>query len=357
MAIEPKQTLMGALYEEAISRDQEPMFLLDFFGKSPEEIHIGATRRVRIDVIRAGKKVAADVVPGSGRGNPNKTTRYTATEYDLPLFWEEAHITANDLLAAFPGDDPYAPMSQEQKMRIQTAREQKAMHGKIRRAMAKMAADALTTGKVTLTNSDTIDFKKKSTLTATPRPNFASATGDPFKAITDMATKIHQAGKMRPNVAMFGVKAFDAFRGNAKVKADFDNRRTDPGYIRPEEMRMGASMQGRLRVGDVALDMYVFSDSYENSSGTDTPYIPDDIIILLNSTARLDVAYGAVDVLPQYVSQYEDMGFPSPPEFVRGMTVPFAYNQPPSGAVVGVQAAPLVIPVAIDTIGTITNVV
>ncbi|MFW6312259.1 MAG: major capsid protein [Spirochaetota bacterium] len=351
--------IMAAAYDEMRVRRQsnQPRFLMNFFGKTPQERTISNTDVIDIDVQRSNRKVAADVVRGGGQSNRNLPTRFTAEEYKVPLYSEEAPITAHQLYKRGIGQNPYDVSGDQRTALVRLVNEaQLKMTDKIELEMERMASEALLSGTITLRNSESLDFKKKGGHSLTPSTKWDAADPDILGDIEDHCQTIHQAGQLKPNTAIFGQIAWDLFWRDSDVQAALDKRFIEPGRISPAEVADGAVYQGRMWFGSYALDMYTYPQWYDNSSGTAVDYVTTDSVIIFNRMARLDKAFGAIELLPQSVSRYSEMGLPSLPAFVPGEMVPFAYEAPPSALMVGVQSAPVLIPVAIDTIGTIDNV-
>ena len=346
--------VMTSLYDEKMQSGQVNTFLLNLFGKNPQELIISETEKVNTDVIRDNRLVAVDVLRGGGEGNKNVVGKYTAHEYAAPLYWEESPITANMLNKRLPGVDPYQETGRMEALAYWASRAQVDNTNKILRAMEKMAAEALQSGSITLSNEDSLDFGKKSEHTITPSTKWDNS-GDPIGDLETLADILHQDGKMKPNTLIFGASAWDAFINNSNVQTYLDNRRIEPGMLAPGETIEGAKTWGAFDVGQYRFVVYIYNDFYD-SSGTATPYVTTDSVIMMNSMARLTKAFCAVEVLPQFENDYREQGMPSLPQFQPGEFIPFVYEMPPSSLMAGVQSAPLVIPTAIDTIGTLTNV-
>ena len=344
---------MAAAYDERLLA-QPPMFLSNMFGKNPTELLLSETEKIDIDVIRDDRKLAVDVTRGGGAGNTNTSNRFSAHEYQVPLYWEEAPITASMLNKRLPGFDPFQPVDRMQALAYHAAKIQAAQALKIRRAMEYQAAEALLSGTITLINSDSLDFKKKGTHHATPGTKWDNA-GDPIADIQALADIIFKDGKMKPDTLIFGAIAFTDFIGNAKVLAYLNTRYVEPGRLAPGDVVQGAKLWGRLTIGQYVFDIYIYDEFYD-VSGTATPYVTTDSVIIMNRNARLVKAFGAVEILPQCREEYRRLGMPMVPEFQPGQITPFAYEKPPAALIAGVQSAPVMIPTAIDTFGDLYNV-
>lgn len=351
--------IMAAAYDELRERrggSDQPRFLMSFFGKTPQERTVSETDRVDVDVRRSNRTVAADVIRGGGQGNSNMPERFSAKEYKVPLYWEESPITAYQLYKRGLGQNPYDVSSGNRAKLVRLVNDvQFKQTDKIELEMERMASEGLLSGTITLRNTESLDFGKKSGHSVTPSTKWDNS-GDPLTDIESMCQTIHQDGNVKPNIAVFGQSAWDVFINNATVQAELDKRFIQPGRINPAEVMDGAVYQGRMWFGSYQLDLYTYPQWYENAAGSNVDYITTDSVVIFNTMARYDKVFGAVELLPQYEAMYRDMGLPMLPGFVPGQMVPFAYEKPPTAFMAGVQSAPLLIPVAIDTIGTLDNV-
>lgn len=346
------QRAMLEAYEEGVSQDPEQYFLSNLFR---EEV-ISPVDEIELDVIRGSRRIAADVTRGGGVGNTNYVNQYTNKSYKVPLYWEQTPITASMLSKRVPGMDAFRSpaMSEAAKIGYHVGRAQAEQVKKIKRAIELQAAQALQTGIVTLKNADNIDFHKDSSLNNVPSTKWDNS-GTPIDDIEALAVEIYQKGKVKPNTAIFSANAWIAFRKNANVQSFFDKRFIEPGLLRPEETVLGATLQGRISIGDFMLNLYTYDGFYENANGSNVSYMNTETVIVMNSNAMLAKGYGATEVLAESREEYRNLGLPELPEFVAGAFVPFYYTMHPSTMYAGVQSAPIVIPKAIDTIGTITD--
>lgn len=339
---------MNTVYDEKMQAGAVTTFLLSFF----KNIIVSDSTTIDVDIIRDSRTIAADVLRGGGTGNKNVVGKFSAKEYEVPLYWEEGPITASMMNKRLPGVDPYTETG---KMAVFVYWASKLMvdsTNKILRAMEKMAGEALQFGTVTLTNSDSLDFKKKTTHSVTPSVKWSADAGAPFADIEALADVVYQDGKVRPDTLVFGADAWSAFIANTNVSTVLDNRRIDVGNLAPGEVIDGARSWGAINIGAYKFVIYIYDEFYD-VEGVHTPYMVQDSVIMLNKDARLTRGFGAVEVLPQSEAEYSSLGMPAAPSLVAGQFTPFAYNLPPSALMAGVQSAPVVIPTAIDTIGTL----
>lgn len=349
------KALMAAYDEMSLTAPQ--MFLQSLFGKNASELNVSVNEKVEVDIIRDHNLVAFDVIRGGTDGNQNKVERYTTKEYAPPLYDEVTAITASQLGKRAPGQNPYAELSDRQFnfLRLAVKAQQKQVR-KIKRSIEKQASEALFSGTITLVNTESLDFKRKATHNITPIVQWTALVGDPIADILAACEINLEDGKMKPNTVIFGATAWVTFLSNVNVKNYLDNRRIDPGIIRPSVAPENATFQGVIWVGDYQLECYTYPEFYEDSAGTATKFVPEKQVCVMNSQARLDKAFAAVELLPEFERGYDELGIGSLPELVRGEFVPYHYVKPPKASYVGVQSAPLIIPTAIDTISNINAV-
>lgn len=349
------KTLMAAYDEMALTSPK--MFLQSLFGKNPTELNISQSEKIEIDIIRDFNLIAVDVIRGGTDGNQNKVERFTTKEYSPPLYDEVTAITASMLSRRPPGINPYSQLTDAQFnfLRLAIKAQAKQMR-KIQRAIENQASQALFSGTITLVNTDSLDFKRKGTHNITPGTQWTSAAGNPISDLTTACEINLEDGKMKSITAIFGSTAWATFLSNVNVKNYLDNRRIEPGVIRPTSAPENATFQGVLWVGDYQLEIFTYPEFYENSSGTATRFVPEKQVCVMNSQARLDKAFAAIELLPEFERSHDELGIGPLPELVRGQFTPYHYTKPPKASYVGVQSAPLIIPTAIDTITNINAV-
>lgn len=345
--------LMLAAYDERVATQDEPLFLLNLFPN--EDRFYGTT--VDVDVIRSNRKVAADVVRGSGAAGEHQGERSTAKEFKIPLYHEKAPITEEQLVKRVPGVDPYTPYARQQALAYHSLSAIREMRGFIRREMNRMAGEALEDGEITLSNTESLDFHRSADTTVTPGTKWDTDNGTPFADIESLANTVYQKGKVRPGRLVFGSESWSAFVGNKEVKDYLDNRRISAGQIAPEQRIDGAVLWGRVAIGDYEFDLHIYSDFYETDAGVATPYFTADSVLMLPMQPSFNKVYGAVEVPDEFRDSFlSELGAVSG-DMIAGDMVPYLYTSGERmSRVVGVQSAPLVIPTAIDTIGTFKNV-
>jgi hypothetical protein len=341
-------------YDEKVASGRPNMF---FRNQFKNKIQTG-TPYATIDVERDKRLVSANVIRGSGIANRNFAKRFSNKEYEIPLYDEDMPITSAQLNLRVPGIDPFQEYGRELTMAYHIANGMYDMTAKIMRAWELQAAQAFQEGKIELVNGDIIDFHKRAELGITPTIKWDVTNAPLPTIIADMellGERIFQYGKRKPNKCVMGAKAYQLFRNNPDVLKYLDTRWAEPGRLIASEIDQNATLQGRLSIGDYFLDIYTYPEFYELDNGTQVKYMTTDKVVMWNDEARFDDIFGAVEIMPIGEQWYQENGMPVLPQVVERSLVP--YLQPTAkNLVMGVQSAPLVVPHAIDCIGTLDNV-
>jgi hypothetical protein len=335
-----------------------PMFLSGFFRSPPENFH--TSEFVEMDIIREDEETAIPIPDISTSPRDNEASRFVNKRYLPTILNERGTITSYDQIKRQAGEDPF----QDPRYAINAANEAmrvaRMCENKNRRTIELMAAQTFQTGAVTLldTNGDTVytvDFQAKTTHLETVGTTWAldGSTGNPIADIGDLAIVVRKDGKLNPNQLIFGQSAWRRFIANADVKAQLDNRRMEIGGVTPATRGEGATFQGFFWIGTYRFEMWTYEAYYKApNTGTLTPYVSDDNVIMKSSESRLDLTYGAIPMIRG--PQQEALAFlPSRMASAgRGLDLTINAYFDPSGThlniVVGTR--PLTIPTAIDTI-------
>jgi hypothetical protein len=347
-----KDFMLPAYDEKLESEASKPMF----FTKQFSNVRQLNTPFANLDVEREKRLIAVDVIRGSMSANRNYAKRFTNKGFAIPLYDEDMPITATQLNERVPGIDPFQPYGREMTLAYHMSNGLMEITSKVHRSIEKMCAEAMQSGTISLVGGDSLDFKKKNTLALVPSVKWDQALATIIANIKTICERVYQNGKRKPNRALFGSKAWDLFISNTAVRQFLDTRFIEPGRLIPSEVDDAATMQGRLTIGDYTLDIYTYPGFYEDNSGTAVPYVIEDQVIVWSTQARYDLNFGAVELMPHGEQWANEYGLPAVPQLVERSFVPYIDPTSPKALVIGLQSAPLPIPVAIDTIGTINTV-
>lgn len=337
-----------------------PMFLSGLF-RTPGA-NFFTSEKVEFDVQRDEEEIAIVVHDITAGWRKNQSTRYENIEITPPVFKEEGTVSAYELIKRRPGVNPYTAPDYQAHAAEDAFRIFRKLQNKIARSVELMASQVLQTGILTLSDADgnalyTLDFGMRSEhkMDVTEWATNGS-TGDPLTDIATAAQRIRRNGKVQPNKLIFGDGAYARFIANAGVKARLDQAGfRGLGELAPQTRGEGATFQGYIWIGHYRFELWMYDGYYKApATGTLTPYIGTDNVIMLSDKSRLDLKYGAIPlidtsrralpVLPQYMNSVE-----------KG--IGFTVNSwvTADGEHLKVQAGtrPITIPTAIDTFVTL----
>lgn len=349
--------MIEAYLEEA----EAPLFLAGHFRSPPENFH--DTEKVEVDVQRDDEEVAIVLEDAATGARLNTNDLYTNKGFTPPVYDEAGAITAYNLMRRDPGDDPFKNPDFGLKALRQAFGIFRKLERKIRRAIEWQAAQVLSTGQLALLDQTgatkyTLSFSPKATHFVTTGTAWAldGSTGDPLGDLESLATVIRRDGKKIPNHLIFGTSAFQRFKANAKVLAAFDKTVLNIASMAPATRGMGATFQGYVWIGHYRFEMWTYDGFFKHpQTGTLTPYVATDHVLMLSEGARLDLTFGTI---PMFVQPDQRVMSFLPPRISgqdKGVDLTTNAWVTPDGKSLMVSAGtrPLTIPTAIDTFGRI----
>lgn len=256
-----------------------------------------ATKRVDIDIVKGGRKMAAFVHPMVG-GTAMKKEGYRTESYAPPLINPYSVTTADQLMNRLPGEDIYSGKTPAQRAAEKLQEEYAMLNDATTRREEWMAAKALLEGQVHVKGEgvdDIIDFgfTNKKTLTSTAR--WGQSGAKILKNLQDWEREVRINGFTNVDMVIMGTAAVDAFLNDADIAAKLDNRRTEMGLIHPKDLPGGVCYIGHLNKPNVDIYEYseVYQDDWTNPLQPETkPLMPDNQIIMISSQANFVMAYG-----------------------------------------------------------------
>ncbi len=358
MTLSDFKSLILEFYNESRAAATQGRFFSSLFSYE----FTSNTEKVEMDVQRSIREIASDVVRGAGVGNQNYAHVFSSKEYTPPLYWEETPITASMLNKRIPGSNPYSDTGRMEAMAFLVGEAQAFNTNKILNAIELQAVQAFTNGIITLKNQVSLDFGKKATLNLVPSIKWDQTTANVEGDLGIICERVFQNGKRRPQTVVMDSLSFMLLKTRLTAKYQDSPSWIQSGLLAQGDVINGATYQGRLNgIPGYMLDVYVADDFYEipgatiAAATTKTKYMPSYTVVVFDRTARFTKGFAAVEVIPQFEQEYIQSGLPTPPEMVAGQFVPFLYAKAPSCYMAGVQSAPLLIPTAIDCIGTIKS--
>jgi hypothetical protein len=333
-----------------------PMFLSGFFRSPPENFH--TTEEIEFDVQRDDENVAIVIHDLTVAPRDNESTLYTNKRLKPPIFDEQGHISAYNLMARQAGQNPFASPDYAANALREAYAIFRKLELKIRRAIELMASQVLQTGVLTLTDAAgvaqyTLNFQPKATHIKTVTTTWAAdgATGAPLTDLADLATVVRRDGKVEPKRLIFGDVAWPRFLANAAVQKALDVRRLEIGNVAPESRGQGATFQGWCWIGHYRFELWTYDGFYKHpQTGVLTPYVHPDKVIMLGD-GRLDLTYGAIPILVAPDQRVMPFLPPRISGVGRGLDLTTNAWVTPNNKHVMVSAGtrPLTIPTAIDT--------
>ena len=278
---------------------------------------------IDVDIIRGNRKTAALISRGVSTSAESldktlstKTQEYTAVSRKFPLIEEAGSIEATQLLKRLAGENPYQPMSQEEKLRFLFAKEIiPEQIVRIFRRTERSAAESVLDGVMTAVDGAagdatlTYDFKRNSDNTIDKTGSeWNTGTPDIIGDIDELCEEIRINGKMTPDMIVMGEGAYSSFKQDATVLARADNRRIEMiqvSIVNPVPERFNKFVEaGFLPAGTLRTDkgyvlwIFTYVDSYDTNAGVDTKYMPTDKVLVCSSKARADRYFGPNEQLP-----------------------------------------------------------
>jgi len=336
---------------------EAPLFLSGFFQSPPKNFH--NTEKVEIDVIREDEAVAVPIQDLTTGPRHNESTLYTNKAFTPPVLWEQGAITAFDMMARQPGQDPFQDPNFGANATLEAFRIYRRLERKLHRTVEMMASQVLQTGELTLLDSSgvavyTLDFQPRTAHMHTVSTTWAAdgSAGAPLTDIAALADIVRTNGKKQPKTLIFGATAMTRFLANATVRALLDKQVLNLGALAPTSRGEGATSYGRITIGQYQYELWLYDGAYKHpQTGVLTKYVDADNVIMLSDGARLDLTFGGIPsfirpdqrVLPFLPPRLSDGG--------RGIDLTTNAWVTPDGTRLMVSAGtrPLTIPTAIDT--------
>jgi len=336
-------------------------FMSGMFASPAGNFH--ATESVELDIERSGEDVAVVINDLSTGYNMNSADLYTNKSFIPPIFKEAQPLNSFDLLKRGVGANPFGDINFQAEASFRALKIARKTEDKIRRSMELQASQVLQTGIVTLIDANgatkyTLDYKPKATHFPTSGTAWDQVGDDKLGDLLSLSNVIRADGLHDPDQLVFGETAFDSFMNDATVLARLDNRRIEIGEISPQNVGEGATLQGRIRIGNYLYTMWTYSGRYKHpQTSTSTTFMDPAKVIMRSSTGRMDATFGAI---PSIVAPDSRVLPYLPPRIsnVAGgldMFVNAWLSDDGENLMVGSSSRPLMIPTAIDTYGCLTT--
>jgi hypothetical protein len=356
-----KKRMIEAYFQER----RAPKFLSGMFRTPTENFFEGES--VELDVERSGEDIAIAIHDVSAGYNLNTADDYTNKEFKPTVFKESIALNSFDLLKRSPGSNPFESVEFRAELALRMMKRMKRVEEKIRRSIELMAAQVLTTGKLTLTDAAgadryLLDFKPKTAHFPSASVAWDESGSVPLDNLLALANKIRDNGGLDPDEFIMGEASFEAFIKDENVLKRFDTRRIDLGSINAMQKKdSGGNYRGTIEIGNYRYDIWTYGGKYTApTNGASTFFVPTDKVIVRASSGRLDACFGNIPNIGQLLGVGGQLLADMPRRFSSsGAGVDLHANVWLSDngeqLVGGVGSRPLLIPTAIDTFGCLST--
>ncbi len=349
------QRMIAAYFQDATPQ----MFLSGMFQTPPANLH--SSEEVSIDIERSEEEVSPVISDLSAGHNYTAADTYVNKAFKPPIHKDAGVLNAFDLITRQPGQDPFQDPDFQANAMERAFRKFRKLEYRIRRAIELQASQVLQTGVIELFDNDgnkvyTLDYQARSDHFPTAAEAWGTADADSLSDLKSLGSTIRTNGLAKPDMAIMGIDAFDAFIQEQKVRDLLDNRRIDLGaFQRMEEMvGEGGEFRGSVDVGNYQMAVWTYDGRYKDpETGDSKRYLDPAKVIVRDSGGRLDATFGAIPRIVQPDQRVMPFlpGRLASPEL--GMDIHTNAWVSPDGENLHVAAGsrPLMIPTAIDRFG------
>jgi len=352
-----------AVYQERI---YPTSFLTSHFKKVTEP-----TKDISIEVERMGEKVATDVVRGT-EGNRVQFTRSTEKIFLPPYYRLYFDATELDLYDRVLGSQGNVQVPIFEALLNKVADKVGTMRDMISRAIELQASNVLFSGVIQYNTGLKVDYKRKAASFVDANATsvkFSNNSTDPFAVLEAGCIFLRQVGRS-PAGEFKLIIASDALA--ALIKNTIFTTRQNLFHMALDAVNApmrnsneeGATYHGTLTCGAFKVQLWAYPQYYDVLGAvntnilqgpgvglpavTNTPYVPLGQATLIPEKPYFNCAFAAV---PQLIG--EPGQIPVQGDFVYGEFL----DQRRAKHDFDIQSAPLCVPVAVDQMYTLTNLV
>ena len=338
------------VYQERIYPTQ---FLRSFFPSVTEP-----TKELSIEVERMGEKVAVDVVRGT-EGQRNSFYRSTEKVFLPPLYREYFDATELDLYDRVLGSQGNAQAPLFAALMNKVADKIGLLRDKIERAYELQCAQVIHNGIVTVRSGTNIDYKRKATsIVDLGATKWSTGATNPFSQLETGCLFLRQVGRSADSVfnAICASDALAALLANTTftTRQNLFNMALDQVHG-PQRNAVGATYHGTVTAGSFKVQLWAYPQFYDLQGGTQaaptftsTPYLTPGEVVLIPERPNFKFGFAAV---PQLVGEPGQL--PVQGDYVMGQFLDTRMAKHDFD----IQSAGLAIPVAVDQIYTMKNLV
>lgn len=267
------------------------------------------TEHIDLDFRKGTQNIAPFVANGVGGVNIARQGFVTRT-YTPPRVAPQRQISPEVLQPRLPGETLHTTMSPEERQQYFLEQDAQELDDFITRREEVMAAELITTGKITVKGyidenkenyiENTIDFRFDNFMELTSSDKWDADGSDRYGDLVYATEQIFKAGYAARH-AIFGAQAWKLLEQDEAFQKKFDLLRYDIGKIVPElRLQNGNGVKYLGYIADLGLDLWVYYAWYVDEDGVMKPYIPENFVVIAPEGIG-EMVYGAI-------TQLEDKG-------------------------------------------------
>ncbi|WP_243546388.1 major capsid protein [Pseudodesulfovibrio tunisiensis] len=249
------------------------------------------TTTAQLDIIVGGKSLVPFVTKFEGGTLIEGTTRESQV-VETPRMRPKMHFSACNLLDFRQAGEPpvIKPGVTDDRVDKAIATDMQELKDRVEITVEYMAAKSLQGGKIPLvgeTFQGEVDMRMPAShiIVLGAGDTWADAGADPCEDLEVWADLIVDATGLTPDVCVQGVNAWQAFRNNAKVQGELDNRRMETGQLAPE---VGKAYRGHVN----GVDIYRYGGSYHDAAGQVQKLMHPDYVVFGCTEAETTIDFG-----------------------------------------------------------------
>lgn len=254
----------------------------------PNEITF-STKEIDMDYKKGGRKMAPFVVRGSHGVNIARNS-FSTKSYTAPLMKPKIVYTIEDLEKRSFNEAIYSPKTPAQRMGEMIGKDMADLIDMNTRRIEWMCVQTLLEGSFCVSGFaddgvkeivDTVNFDWDGKTVYSGEDTWDKETADIYGHLQDASRKIRRNCNMIPTVAIGGANIFDYMLKNKSIYDKLlvpSTSNLSFANFAPKIERSDLIRCGYLQA--LNLDFYTYDAIYENDNGKETPYIPDDVLII-----------------------------------------------------------------------------
>lgn len=313
---------------------------------------------VDVEVQRDNDLIAVDVMRFT-EGNKNKFSRATEHKYQPPFYREEYDFARDEIYMTTAALGATNVAGANQAIAQNALKNIRKNRMKIERAIRKQQADVLQTGIVSLTNGDSIDYKRKaaSMVNVDTAGSYwsVSASATPLDDLAAGMTFLREVGNSNGttvNVVM-RTAALNAFMATEQVQKQAEFRRIERIALGMPEFTeaTGMAFHGQVAAGDFVVNLWTYNEKYTDADGNTQYYLDEANVVMIPSDFQGKTVFGG---LPAMREMSINGTMTKVPQVIEAEFLLRSYDDEKTiSSTLELTSAPLVVPFTIDKIYTL----